>query len=265
MDSPQPGLESPRAACPVARPVALVTGAGGRVGRAIAVELAAAGARVVVHYARSEEGARETARLARAAGGEAVLAHADLATAAGCAALAALTAEVCAEARAEGGGLSALVHNASRFAPAPLDALTPEAWAEMLQVNLTAPYLLTRALLPALRAARGLVLTLCDISAERPLRGYAHYTASKAGLVGLTRALAVELAPDVRCLGVSPGQVAWPPDMPAEERERLARRIPLGRGGAPEDVARLARFLWREAPYMTGAVIPVDGGLSCRY
>jgi pteridine reductase len=258
MDSPQV-LEDTGGA---PRPIAVVTGAGGRVGRAVAVELGRAGALVVVHYLSSEEGAQETARRVREAGGEALLARADLGSAEGCEALASRARSACA---LRGAGLSVLVHNASRFSPAPLEGLTAGAWAEMMQVNLTAPYLLTRALLTELRAAAGVVVTLCDIGAERPLSGYAHYTASKAGLVGLTRALAVELAPEVRCVGVSPGQVAWPPEMPLEERERLARRIPLGRVGSPEDVARLVRFLWREATYMTGAILPVDGGLSCRY
>ena len=126
-------------------------------------------------------------------------------------------------------------------------------------------FMLTRELLPSLRAAGGLIINICDIGAERPLPGYAHYAVSKAGLFALTRALAIDLAPEVRAVGISPGQVAWPPDMPTEEREALTQRVPLRRCGTPEDIARLARFLWREGGYINGAVIPVDGGLACPY
>ena len=222
---------------------ALVTGAGARVGRAVALELARAGARVWVHYHQSEEGARETLALIEAQGGEGRLIQADLSSRAEVDALAE-------QVLSAGERLDVLVHNASRFEPAPFEVISDEAWDEMLEVNLTTPARLTRALLPALRAASGLVITLCDIGAERPLSGYAHYSVSKAGLVMLTRALAVELAPEVRCVGLSPGQVAWPPNMPQLEREALTKRIPMKACGRPEDVARLARFVWREGQYL---------------
>lgn len=237
---------------------ALVTGAGARVGRAIALELAKAGAYVWVHYHHSEVGALETLALIEAEGGHGRVIQADLSSRAEVDALAQHVLSASER-------LDVLVHNASRFEPVPFEALNDEAWDEMLEVNLTTPARLTRALLPALRAASGVVINLCDIGAERPLSGYAHYSVSKAGLVMLTRALAVELAPEVRCVGLSPGQVAWPPNMPQLEREALTKRIPMKACGRPEDVARLARFVWREGQYLNGAVIPVDGGLSCRY
>ena len=109
------------------------------------------------------------------------------------------------------------------------------------------------------------MVALCDIGADRPVPGYAHYSVSKAGLVMLVKALAVELAPQVRCVGVSPGQVAWPPDYPEDKRERLAQRIPMKRVGDPEDVATLVRFLALEGVYLNGVVVDVDGGLAARY
>ena len=145
-----------------------------------------------------------------------------------------------------------------------------------MQVNLAAPFRLSRDLLGRLRAAdgtllgapsdqHGVVVHLCDIGAERPVRGRAHYSVSKAGLVMLVRAMAVELAPGVRTVGVSPGQVAWPEHYDDVQRAALTRRIPLGREGSPADVARLVRFLACEGHYLNGAVLPVDGGLAARY
>jgi len=160
--------------------------------------------------------------------------------------------------------LDLLVNNASLFEPCPFEEIDLAAWDRMQAVNLRAPFLLSRDLLPHLRVAEGLVVHLCDIGAERPVSGYAHYSASKAGLVMLVKAMAVELAP-VRSVGISPGQVAWPVHYPPEKRARLAARIPLGRAGEPEDVARLVRFLALEGAYLNGVVIGVDGGLAARY
>ena len=104
-----------------------------------------------------------------------------------------------------------------------------------------------------------------DIGAERPISNHTAYTVSKGALLALTKALAVELAPVVRCVGVSPGQVAWPPDYDDAKRSRIAARIPMGRVGTPEDVAAVVRFLATDAPYLNGIVVPVDGGLANRY
>jgi pteridine reductase len=172
--------------------------------------------------------------------------------------------------------LHVLVNNASLFYPVPFGDIKDAEWERMLAVNLLAPFRLSRDLLGHLQAAdgdavgapagqHGLVVHLCDIGADRPVSGHAHYSVSKAGLVMLVKAMAVELAPAVRTLGVSPGQVAWPPDYSEDKRARLARRIPLQRVGAPEDVATLVRFLALEAHYLNGIVMPVDGGLACRY
>ncbi|MBN2799369.1 MAG: SDR family oxidoreductase [Deltaproteobacteria bacterium] len=237
---------------------ALVTGAAVRVGRAIALELAASGFDLVLHYRRSDAAVREVAAACEARGVRVELVHADLASVH---ALEELVRTVLRGAPT----LDLLVNNASAYEAVPFEAITPAVWDEMMAVNARAPFLLSQGLLPALRAARGLVVHLVDIGAQRPPAGYAHYSMSKAALAMLVRAMAVELAPEVRTVGISPGQVAWPPDYDEQTRARLAARIPLQRVGTPEDIARLVRFLATEAPYIHGEIIAVDGGLSSRY
>ena len=251
------------------RPRALVTGAGARVGRAIAIELARAGFDVGVHYNRSEGPAAQTATLCRERGAHAWTVGGDLGTAEGCSAVVEAT-------KTHWDSLHVLVNNASLFYPVAFGDITDAEWERMLAVNLLAPFRLSRDLLPLLTTAdgsavgapdgqHGLVVHLCDIGADRPVSGHAHYSVSKAGLVMLVKAMAIELAPAIRTVGVSPGQVAWPPDYDADKRARLTRRIPLHRVGTPEDVGTLVRFLALEAHYLNGIVVPVDGGLACRY
>jgi pteridine reductase len=131
----------------------------------------------------------------------------------------------------------------------------------MHAINAQAPFILTRALTPALRRARGCVINMVDIAVDRVLPGYAHYTTSKAALLALTKVLAVELAPEVRVNGIAPGIVAYPDAWDEATRERMTERIPLKRGGEPEDVARAALFLAAQ-PYVTGQILAVDGGWS---
>src|SRR5690606_29568455 len=136
-------------------------------------------------------------------------------------------------------------------------------YRSMQAINLEAPFFLTQALLPLLERGRSpLVLHIGDIGGERAEPGYAHYAVSKAGLVMLTRALAVELAPRIRVNAVSPGTVAFPEAMDEEARREILARIPMGREGDCEDVARAAVFLALEAPYVTGQILAVDGGRS---
>ena len=253
----------------MSRPTALVTGASDRVGRAIAIELARSGFDLVLHHRNSQQKLSETAEACAQLGAGVHQVRADLAEPDQVEALADAT-------QAAFGALSLLVNNASLFSPDPFEAITAESWARMLQVNLTAPFRLSQALLPALRAADpawvggpegqgALVVHLCDIGSERPLVGYTPYSVSKAGLSMLMRSMAIELAPEVRCVTLSPGQVAWPPTYSQEKRAKLAQRIPMGRCGTPEDVARLVRFLTLEGHYLNGIDIPVDGGLAARY
>lgn len=251
------------------RPTALVTGAGVRVGRAIALELGASGFAVAVHYRSSAGPAEEVVEAIREQGGEAFAVQADLTHLDGVNSLARAISD-------RWDGLNVLVHNASLFYPVLVEQIDEAEWDRMLGVNLKSPFFLTQALLPQLRAAdgslvgapegqHGLVVHLCDIGADRPISRHAHYSVSKAGLVMLVKALAVELGPAVRSVGISPGQVAWPEDYADVLRQRILKRIPLHRVGNPEDVATFVRFLALEGHYIHGAVIPVDGGLGCRY
>jgi pteridine reductase len=251
-----------------ARPLAVVTGAAVRVGRAIAVELARSGFDLLLHH-RSRPAEIGEVREACAAHGATVgIVAADLATVAGCEAVIAAAAPL--------GPVSALVNNASVFPAAAFVDIDAAAWDQVQAINVRAPFLLSRGLLDQLRAADatrfgapesqgGVVVHLCDIGAERPVSGYAHYSASKAALVMLVKAMAVELAPKIRTVGVSPGQVCWPEGWEPEQRERIRKRIPLARVGTAEEVASLVRFLVTEAHYLNGVVVPVDGGLGVRY
>ncbi len=235
---------------------ALVTGAAGRVGQAIAIELARSGFDLVVHHDRSSPA--ETLSACRAAGADATAVQADLAHVAGCDA-------VVAAVLARGGTLDLLVNNASTFVAKPFGDITAEEWDRTQAINVRAPFLLVAGLLPALRIARGLVVNLCDIGGDRPAAGYAHYSVSKAGLIMLVKAIAVELGPEVRAIGISPGQVAWPETYDPALRAKIANRIPLKQAGTPEDVARLVRFAALEGTYLDGVIIPLDGGLASRY
>lgn len=238
-------------------PVVLVTGAARRVGAAIARELHAAGATVVLHYrASAAEAEQLAAQLNAARAGSAACLPADLAAAGAPAAL--VSAAI-----ARFGRLDALVNNASSFFPTAVGEITEAAWDDLIGSNLKGPLFLTQAAAPHLIAARGAVVNIVDVHAERPLKGYPLYCAAKAGLLGLTRALAVELAPQVRVNAVAPGPIEWPAsgnDFPPAARAAIVADTLLGRIGEPADIARTVKFLLFDAPYITGQVINVDGG-----
>ena len=237
----------------MAEPVALVTGAGRRVGARIARELHAAGMSVAVHCHRSREDAerlREAFEAARP--GSAAVVAADL--------LESGAAEaVVAAAEERWGRLDVLVNNASSFYPTPVGEVTEAEWRDLVGSNLAAPFFLAQAAVPLLRAARGCIVNIADVYGHRPLAGHPVYSAAKAGLVMLTRALAVELGPEVRVNSVSPGAVLWP-ENEDPERRRIIDAIALKRSGDPGDIARAALFLVRDAPYVTGQDLAVDGG-----
>src|SRR6185312_8830037 len=159
------------------------------------------------------------------------------------------------------GRLDALVNNASAFFPTPLGAATPSQWNELFASNAQAPFFLSQAALPALREARGGIVNLIDIYAERPLADHALYCMAKAALAAMTRSLALDLAPEVRVNGVAPGAVLWPSDgKPYADQQAMLARTPLQRAGTPEDVADTVRWLLCDAPFVTGQIIRVDGG-----
>lgn len=239
-------------------PVILVTGAARRVGAAIARELHAAGARIALHYRHSAD---EAATLAAALNAL----RADTAfTVGGDLAQDGVAERVAQQALARHGRVDGLVNNASTFFPTPVGAIDRAAWNDLMGSNLMGPLFLSQALAPALKASAGAIVNIVDIHAERPLRGYPLYSAAKAGLAGLTRALAIELAPEVRVNGVAPGPVDWPEDeqfSPAERQEIIDHTL-LKRTGSAHDIARTVRFLLFDAPYITGQILAVDGGRS---
>lgn len=238
-------------------PVALVTGAARRVGAEIARTLHAAGARVAIHCRASRAPAEDLAAgLNGIRPDSAAVFAADLLDVA---ALPPLVESVV----ARFGRLDALVNNASSFYATKVGAVDTAIWDELLGSNLRAPFFLAQAAAPHLAENGGSIVNITDIHAERPLAGYPVYCAAKAGLLGLTRALAAELGPRVRVNAVAPGAIAWPEgtdDFPPAERAAIIGHSLLKRVGAPADIARAVKFLIFDAPYVTGQVINVDGG-----
>jgi pteridine reductase len=223
------------------RRVALVTGAGTRVGRVIALDLARAGWQVVAHF-HSHRPPRTLLGI-----------RGDLAEPGGPASLARAF-------RKRFDHLDLLVNSAALFERRAVEDTDAALFDGQMALNARAPLLLTRALLPLLRRARGSVVNVLDVGgALVPWPAYSAYGASKAALRAVTESLALELAPSVRVNGVAPGTVLWPESYTAGARRRLARKIPLRRVGAPEDVAKAVRFL-ADSPFVTGAIVPVDGG-----
>lgn len=237
------------------RPVALVTGAARRVGRAIALELAGCGHHLVVHFRSSQDEALETAALCTARGARAIVVRADLTRPEQVAALFERVDD-------EFSRLDVLVNNASVFRRTPAWDLTLEDLDFHLEANLQAPYLGSILAARRMRAGDGgCIINIADVAWERPFRDHIPYCVSKAALVMMTRAMAKAFAPAVRVNAVSPGTVLFRPDEGEDLRRRVTSRIPRGQIGTPEDVARAVRFLV-ESPHVTGAVIPVDGGRS---
>jgi pteridine reductase len=243
------------AEAPLAGKVALVTGAGVRVGRAIAEALGGAGADVAVHYRGSAEGARDLGSRLRSAGRRAVELQADLAEPPDCRRLVRDTIEGL-------GRLDLLVHSASNFLRVPLAETDESVWDAAMNVNARAALLLAREAAGELRARGGRVVLVSDFLALRPARNYVAHAVSKSAVEGLVRALAVEMAPEVIVNGVAPGTVLPPEGTTPEEAERLARRAPLKRNGSPEDVAGTVLFLCGGPSFMTGQVLRVDGGVT---
>lgn len=236
--------------------VALVTGSSRRVGRAIALELASAGYHLAVHYHRSQPEADALVREIEDLGHQACLVCGDLSEP---------TAweRIVADSVSALGRLDVLVNNAAVFDSVPAADFDPIAWERTMRINLTAVAGLCHHAEGHLRASGlGCVVNLCDIAADRPFGEHPAYSCSKAGVVALTRALAVKWAPDVRVNAVSPGIAAFAEDIDQEVRERLIAKVPLGRAGTPEDVAKAVRYLVADAPYVTGQIIRVDGGRS---
>lgn len=239
----------------LAAKVALITGAAHRIGAAMAERLHEEGMDIVLHYRRSEESAGRVAkRLERSRAGSVLMVQADLLDTM---AYPALFERI----RAFRGRLDVLVNNASSFYPTPLSSADDAQWEELIGVNMKAPFFLAQQAAPLLREKGGCVVNLVDIHAERPLKRHAIYSMAKAGNAMMVKALARELGPEVRVNGIAPGAILWPDQGLGEEAKReILDRTALQRAGAPSDIADALVYLVRDAGYVTGQIIAVDGG-----
>ncbi len=237
---------------------ALVTGSAVRVGRAIALELARLGCDIALHYRSSSSEAEQTAGEIRRLARRVELIQADLGEPSA-------PEHIVQQATAAFGRLDILVNSASTFDKRPLAESDGAFWESTLRVNLLAPALLARAAAPHMQAAgAGRIINMADILADRPPKGYTAYCVSKAAIAGLTRCLAIELAPLVTVNAIAPGIAEFPASYSQEKRDRLVAQVPLQRPGSPEEVAALVKYLVTEGDYVTGQVIALDGGRSLK-
>ncbi len=237
--------------------VALITGAARRIGAVIAARLHHCGANVAIHYRGSGDEAMALVDKLNAERPDSAAAfQADLID------TRALPELVAAVLRWHG-RLDILVNNASTFYPTPLGEVTEAHWGDLIGTNLKAPLFLSQAALPALREAHGVIVNIVDIHARRPLRHHTVYGPAKAALGMLTRTLAKDLAPEVRVNGVSPGAILWPEsDLDESAKASILGQVPMGRAGDPQDIADAVLFFVRDAQYVTGQILAVDGGRS---
>jgi len=237
--------------------VALVTGAARRIGAAIATKLHQNGADLAIHYRGSADDAAALVRTLNAKRSRsAAIFQADLGDTPK---LHVLIDDVL----AWRGQLDVLINNASSFYPTPPGEITEKQWDDLIGSNLKAPLFLAQAALEELRRTRGVIINIVDIHAQRPLKNHTVYGPAKAGLAMLTRALAKDLAPEIRVNGVSPGAILWPEGgMDDDTKDNILGQIPLKRAGSPDDVAKCVLYLVSDADYVTGQIIAVDGGRS---
>ena len=239
--------------------VVLVTGASKRIGARITRTFHQAGYNIILHYNQSIDEAHELQEKLNSERSDSVtLLKLDLVNYSNWKDL----GDQCMD---MWGRLDVLINNASTFYPTAIGAASDSEWNDLIGTNLKAPFFLSQTLAPCLKEFAGNIVNICDIHGDRPLKNYSIYSIAKAGLVMMTRSLAKELAPEVRVNGIAPGAILWP-DEQAEVSEGLKatiiRQIPLKRQGAPEDVANTALFLARDAPYVNGQILSVDGGRS---
>ena len=237
-------------------PVALITGAAIRVGRAIALRMADAGFDIAFTYLTSQKPADQLVQDLRAKGKSALAIQADLTQPENS------IDPIYKSVFDRFARLDLLVNSASIYEK---DAQGVAAIAQMRRlssIHIEAPLLLARTFTPMLKAAGGSIINMVDLMAERPIPGYLNYCASKAGLWNLTLGLARALAPEIRVNAIAPGVVQWPQDYPLDEREKYLRRVPLARPGTPADVAQAVHFLATTGTYITGQILRIDGGRS---
>ncbi len=238
--------------------VALVTGGARRIGAQISRQLHSQGFNLLVHYHKSEQQAQQLIEELNAQRPDSALAiKADLGDNLA-------ISQLAQQSLARWARLDLLINNASSFYPTPLGEVSEQMWDDMFASNLKAPFFLAQALAPALKASSGSIINIADIYAERPLANHSVYCIAKAGNVMLTKSLAKELAPGVRVNGIAPGAILWPEKEAVSDdiKSNLLEKTLLQQRGKPEDIARTILFLTREAPYITGQIITVDGGRS---
>ena len=237
--------------------VFLVTGAARRIGAAIVTCLHENGARVAIHYRGSADDAKALRdRLNELRDDSAAVFQADLLDIDRIPDLIDAVIDW-------GGQLDGLVNNASSFYPTPVGSITEQHWNDLLGSNLKAPLFLSQAAADSLRNSNGVIINIVDVHADRPLRDHPVYGPAKAGLAMLTRSLAKDLAPEIRVNGVSPGAILWPENgMSDSVQKNILDQVPLQRAGSPEDIAGCVLYLTRDARYVTGQIIAVDGGRS---
>ncbi len=237
--------------------VFLVTGAARRIGAAIVTRLHENGARVAIHYRSSAEDAKRLRNELNATrDNSAIVLQADLLQFEQLPSLIDAVMDW-------GGRLDGLINNASSFYPTPMGSISESQWDELIGSNLKAPLFLSQAAVDALRVSGGSIVNIVDIHAQRPLRNHLIYGPAKAGLAMLTRSLAKDLAPEIRVNGVSPGAILWPEEGMTDAKQlNILEQIPLQRAGEPRDIADTVLFLVKDASYVTGQIIAVDGGRS---
>ncbi|NWG38942.1 MAG: pteridine reductase [Hydrogenophilaceae bacterium] len=239
----------------------LITGGSKRVGAAIARLMHGTGANLMIHYRSSAREARALQdELNAVRPGSVALIQADLLDIA-------VLPSLVSQTIATFGALDALVNNASSFYPTAVGSISEKDWVDLMGTNLKAPMFLSQAAANELRRRQGCIVNITDIHADRPMKNYLVYSVAKAGLVGLTKSLARELAPEVRVNGVAPGPIMWPednPDFDEVSRQRIVSHTMLKRAGDPSDIAHAVRFFIEDAPFVSGQILAVDGGRSAK-
>lgn len=235
--------------------VILVTGASQRIGERIARLMHAEGMNIILHYRSSRDDAKKIQQeLNELRADSVILIQADLSETN-------KISEMIREAVKGWGRIDAVVNNASSFYPTPVGEINEQVWDDLINSNLKAPLFLCQAAAPYLKQQQGSIVNIVDIHAERPLKNHTVYCIAKAGLVMLTKSLARELAPEVRVNAIAPGAILWPEnDIDDVTKKRILSGTVLKRQGSADDIATAVRFLIKEANYMTGQILTVDGG-----
>lgn len=234
----------------------LITGAANRIGAEIARTLHADDMDIIIHYNRSETDAHSLANdLNKTRPDSSTTVQANL--------LEDGTADLIIDAAFKfKNRLDVLINNASSFYPTPVGTTSSEQWEELVGTNMKAPFFLSQLAAPHLKAQHGCIINITDIHADRPLRNHPVYSAAKSGLTMLTRALARELAPEIRVNGIAPGAILWPDSLEEDAKEKILSKTALKYKGKPIDIAKAVKFLIRDADYMTGQILTIDGGRS---